>query len=220
MATSSSAGPAASGAPVDRRISVVIRFRPHGNRTDLPITWRLSNNQTVTDHWAASSSSAPLPATSQSWTFDRVYGPEASTADLFQDSVKDIVHASLEGINGTIFAYGQTASGKTFTMHGDQKEHGVIPYTIHEMFKVMDSRQRDHEYLMSVSYLEIYNENLMDLLGPSSGGQQVRLYDRPDGSLDIRGLSETRINNEPKEIFDCLVGVMLLCRTTWRYMRL
>ena len=211
-----------SSAPVDRRISVVVRYRDYKNFKNDPTTWRLENGNTVLDNSAAlynngnggggsSSSSAPPPLyNSPQWTFDRVYGPATNTHEIFQESVKDIVHSSLEGINGTIFAYGQTASGKTFTMHGDQENHGVIPYTVHEMFRIMDSRP-DHEYLMSVSYLEIYNENMIDLLSSSEGGrqggaQQVKLFDRPDGSLDIRGLSETRIANGAGEVFDCLVG--------------
>eukprot|EP00392_Amoebophrya_sp_AT5.2_P009544 g9572.t1 len=170
---------------MDRRISVVVRYRDYRNLETDPETWRLTDSEVFDNH-----------NPQQQWTYDRVYGPKSDTRQIFDRHVKEIVHSCLEGVNGTVFAYGQTASGKTFTMHGDQKRHGIIPYAVLQMFSLMEQHP-DLDYLLTVSYLEIYNENILDLLsGPEGGATSIRLFDRPDGSLDIRGLTEVRIGNE------------------------
>jgi len=180
---------------MDRRISVVVRYRDYRNLETDPETWRLTDSEVFDNH-----------NPQQQWTYDRVYGPKSDTRQIFDRHVKEIVHSCLEGVNGTVFAYGQTASGKTFTMHGDQKRHGIIPYAVLQMFSLMEQHP-DLDYLLTVSYLEIYNENILDLLsGPEGGATSIRLFDRPDGSLDIRGLTEVRIGNErgSAEVFECL----------------
>ncbi|CAD7958906.1 unnamed protein product [Amoebophrya sp. A25] len=188
----------------ERRISVVVRYRDYRGREHDPCTWDLQGQDTVRDATGGNGL----------WSFDRVYHPHEDTQRIFDEQVKEIVHHCLEGVNGTVFAYGQTASGKTFTMHGNQRDQGIIPYAVLELFASMESHP-DQDYLLTVSYLEIYNENIIDLLsGPppgayegtsSSSGAMIRLFDRPDGSLDIRGLTEVRIQGGAREVFDCLI---------------
>ncbi|KAL3205485.1 hypothetical protein MRX96_040778 [Rhipicephalus microplus] len=67
------------------------------------------------------------------------------------------------GFNGTIFAFGQTASGKTHTVMGSSKEPGLIPLTIDAIFDIIQNMP-EREYLVRISYIEIYNENVLDLL--------------------------------------------------------
>jgi centromeric protein E len=79
----------------------------------------------------------------------------------------------MEGFDAVIFAYGQTASGKTFTLTGDQSNPGIIPQAVSEIFTYI----RDHsekEFLLRASYLEIYNETLKDLLDPDAGPVKIR----------------------------------------------
>ncbi|GAA5901341.1 uncharacterized protein JCM6883_000184 [Sporobolomyces salmoneus] len=93
--------------------------------------------------------------------------------DVYQEAGKDLVLDAMEGFDAVIFAYGQTASGKTFTLSGDQSNPGIIPQAVSEIFTYI----RDHsekEFLLRASYLEIYNETLKDLLDPEAGPVKIR----------------------------------------------
>jgi centromeric protein E len=92
--------------------------------------------------------------TKEMFTFDNIFGEKAVTLDIFHGQVKEQVITALQGINVTVFAYGQTSSGKTFTMRGSDKCLGLIPLSIQEVF---DTINNDHlrKYTISVSYLEV-----------------------------------------------------------------
>ena len=77
--------------------------------------------------------------------------------------MKPIVEKALEGYNGTVFAYGQTGSGKTFTMRGYHGELGVIPLAVMEICDSI-ARSTEREFMMQMEYIEIYNEQIRDLL--------------------------------------------------------
>ncbi|WFD34669.1 hypothetical protein MCUN1_001510 [Malassezia cuniculi] len=101
------------------------------------------------------------------FAFDNLVLPEERTDVLYRTSVYPVVRAAMEGYNGTVFAYGQTGSGKTYTMTGTPDEPGVIPCAIADVF-AMIREDPSREFLLRVSYLEIYNETLRDLLaGPA-----------------------------------------------------
>lgn len=87
------------------------------------------------------------------FAFDRVFSGEVTTQQIFDSQMKETVHSALKGINQTVFAYGQTSSGKTFTMRGG-KEAGLIPLSIKEIFDVI-SQDRAQKYTVKVSYLEV-----------------------------------------------------------------
>lgn len=77
--------------------------------------------------------------TKEVYQFDNVFGPEMSTNQIFDSHVKDIVHSAMSGINQTIFAYGQTSSGKTFTMRGySEQQDGLIPLSVTELFNCVE----------------------------------------------------------------------------------
>ncbi|XP_038977328.1 kinesin-like protein KIN-7K, chloroplastic isoform X2 [Phoenix dactylifera] len=92
----------------------------------------------------------------------------------------------MEGINGTVFAYGVTSSGKTHTMHGDQKSPGIIPLAIKDVFSIIQDTP-GREFLLRVSYLEIYNEVINDLLDPT--GQNLRVREDAQGTY-VEGIKE------------------------------
>ena len=122
----------------------------------------------------------------KTFTFDRVLDSDASQADAYLDGGRSSVRALLAGFNGTIFAYGQSGSGKTFTMLGPdnvvdaikagglegipeevQEMYGLIPRAIGEIFEAINGITEANEGTrieLSVQYLEIYNEQVMDLL--------------------------------------------------------
>jgi hypothetical protein len=106
------------------------------------------------------------------FNFDRVFKPSESQADVFQVSSGNVIKSVLEGFSGTVMAYGQTGSGKTYTMQGDEsgKEMGVIPRMAAMIFDEIAERThgKGSEYLVTISYIEVYAEKIYDLLTVSN----------------------------------------------------
>lgn len=88
-------------------------------------------------------------------------------ADVFQDTAP-FATSVIDGYNVCIFAYGQTGTGKTFTMEGTQEDRGVNYRTLKNLFQIIKERENRYNYEISVSVLEVYNEQIRDLLVPAS----------------------------------------------------
>ncbi|XP_010128196.1 PREDICTED: centromere-associated protein E, partial [Chlamydotis macqueenii] len=97
------------------------------------------------------------------FNYDRVFHSSDNTQQLYEGVAVPIIQSAVQGYNGTIFAYGQTASGKTYTMMGNEDSVGIIPKAIQHVFKQI-CEIPDREFLLRVSYMEIYNETITDLL--------------------------------------------------------
>ncbi|KAH7854811.1 hypothetical protein Vadar_018028 [Vaccinium darrowii] len=156
------------------------------------------------------------------FTFDKVFGPSAQQRDLYDQAVVPIVHEVLEGFNCTIFAYGQTGTGKTYTMEGECKrsksgpngelpqEAGVIPRAVKQIFDTLEGQNA--EYSVKVTFLELYNEEITDLLAPEEitrvpvedrQKKQLPLMEDGKGGVLVRGLEE-EIVTSASEIFTLL----------------
>ena len=96
---------------------------------------------------------------------------------MYIDTASDIIEQTVSGFNTTIFAYGQTSSGKTHTMYGTASETGVIGMAVEQLFYAVEETP-DRRFLMNVSYMEIYNEMVNDLLCDAKS--------RPAGGLKVR----------------------------------
>ncbi|CAG0880775.1 unnamed protein product [Darwinula stevensoni] len=96
--------------------------------------------------------------------FDRVYNPNDDQDNVFED-VHSLVQTVMDGYNVSIFAYGQTGSGKTFTMLGSDAKPGIAPRAFHRIFQIADDNIHNFEVKVDVYMLELYNKNLLDLLG-------------------------------------------------------
>ena len=110
-----------------------------------------------------------VTASGKTYSYDQVFGPEASQAAVFTGAVLPTVRKMFKGYNCTVFAYGQTSSGKTYTMQGellDADHMGVIPRSVHTIFEHLNTLGADHT--VRASFLEIYNEELTDLLVDTS----------------------------------------------------
>jgi centromeric protein E len=116
---------------------------------------------------------------------DKVYEVGATTSMIFDDVVKGLVSTSIHGINATVFAYGQTASGKTFTVRGSEALSGLIPLSITEIFKET-AKIKDRKFKIEVSFLELYNETINDLLVENS--EKLEIKENGHGVF-IKGLS-------------------------------
>ncbi|XP_058265367.1 kinesin-like protein KIF3B [Hemibagrus wyckioides] len=123
------------------------------------------------------------------FTFDSVYDWNSKQVDLYDETFRPLVDSVLFGFNGTIFAYGQTGTGKTFTMEGvrsDPEKRGVIPNSFEHIFTHI-SRSQNQQYLVRASYLEIYQEEIRDLLAKDQS-RRLELKERPDTGVYVRDL--------------------------------
>ena len=102
---------------------------------------------------------------------DNVFSPHDGNARVYDNAAKRLVRRVMEGYNGTVFAYGMTGTGKTFSMQGTANQPGTIPLAITDIFSYIRENPV-REFLLRVSYLEIYNEKIFDLLNQSTPGTQ------------------------------------------------
>ncbi|XP_076022411.1 kinesin-like protein KIF3B [Genypterus blacodes] len=124
------------------------------------------------------------------FTFDSVYDWNSKQIDLYDETFRPLVDSVLLGFNGTIFAYGQTGTGKTFTMEGvrnDSEKRGVIPNSFDHVFTHI-SRSQNQQYLVRASYLEIYQEEIKDLLSKDQS-RRLELKERTDTGVYVKDLS-------------------------------
>lgn len=130
------------------------------------------------------------------FTFDGAYGMDSNSQMIYEDLGFPLIESVLDGYNGTVFAYGQTGCGKSFTMEGipDPPEHrGLTPRSFEHIFQEVAVRENT-KFLVRVSYLEIYNENVRDLLG-SDQTAKLELKEHPDRGVYVRDLSEHVVHN-------------------------
>ncbi|XP_072321500.1 kinesin-like protein KIF18A [Eucyclogobius newberryi] len=98
------------------------------------------------------------------FVFDHVFGENSTQVDIFDNTTKAIIDGVMNGFNCSVFAYGATGAGKTHTMLGSQNNPGVMYHTMKELFKRMDEAKEEKEFAVAFSYLEVYNEQIRDLL--------------------------------------------------------
>ncbi|VDL96320.1 unnamed protein product [Schistocephalus solidus] len=135
------------------------------------------------------------------FTFDYAFGMGSKQLDIFNKIARPIIEKVFEGYNGTIFAYGQTGTGKTFTMEGVRSVpslRGIIPNSFAHIFGRIAKADSKTRFLVHVSYLEIYNEEVRDLLGKN---QQTKLdvKERPDCGVYVKDLSTVMVHS-PNEM--------------------
>ncbi|XP_065091012.1 kinesin-like protein KIF3A [Ochlerotatus camptorhynchus] len=129
--------------------------------------------------------------------FDNVFGEESTQIDLYVDTARPIVDKVLEGYNGTILAYGQTGTGKTYTMSGNPESpqtKGIIPNTFAHIFGHIARGKENQKFLVRVSYMEIYNEEVRDLLGKEIN-KSLEVKERADIGVFVKDLSGYVVHN-------------------------
>ena len=141
---------------------------------------------------------SPRNSTRASYTFDHIFSPDNSNADIFDSVIKSKVIESMQGFHGTIFTYGQTSSGKTYTMNGTQSQPGIIPQSIYFCFDSIQHHFTNREFLIRVSYLEVYNEQVKDLLNTEPSLIKIQ-YDSKLGTV-LSGVKEQVVLNSQQVI--------------------
>nr|CAB3258944.1 kinesin-like protein KIF11 [Phallusia mammillata] len=150
----------------------------------------------------------------KTYAFDNVFGPNSSQIDVYNAVVSGQLQDVLAGYNCTVLAYGQTGTGKTFTMEGERTRGqdyswdtdpraGIIPRALSQLFDQLVASKS--EFSVRVSLLEIYNEEIYDLLSPSSGMVKMKIYDDSSrkGSVVVSGLTEVLVQHK-SDVYEIL----------------
>ncbi|KAL0727143.1 hypothetical protein Bca4012_023236 [Brassica carinata] len=168
----------------EEKILVSVRVRPlnekektRNDRCD----WECINNTTIICN-AHNLSDKP------SFTFDKVFGFECPTKQVYDDGAKEVALCVLSGINASIFAYGQTSSGKTYTMTG------ITGFAINDIFLYIDKHKQERKFTLKFSAMEIYNEAVRDLLCEDNNNP-LRLLDDPERGTVVEKLKEETITD-------------------------
>ncbi|KAK0496881.1 kinesin domain-containing protein [Armillaria luteobubalina] len=211
-------------------VQVALRIRPTTaqDSTNIPARFQRSvlhatssNSVSVEGTSSAppnASSSSPAPAASSSaaskkqvFSFDQVHGPSTTQHAMFTSTAHPLISRFIEGFNCTILAYGQTSSGKTFTMTGVDLDAdpsdpgnsmGIIPRAVSTIFsrarQLKEERGTAWNYSIKGSFIEIYNEDLIDLLSmddTAGGRREVQIREDKDGHIIWGGLREVNVKN-------------------------
>ncbi|XP_057973799.1 kinesin-like protein KIN-14R isoform X2 [Malania oleifera] len=141
-------------------------------------------------------------STKKIFKLDRVYMPKDNQIDVFEDA-SPLVISVLDGYNVCIFAYGQTGTGKTFTMEGTEQNRGVNYKTLEHIFRTSNQRKESFAYNISVSVLEVYNEQIRDLLAASPTSKKLEIRQASEGVHHVPGIVEAKVENI-REVWDVL----------------
>ncbi|GFR01019.1 chromosome-associated kinesin KIF4 [Trichonephila clavata] len=169
----------------DCAICVAIRSRP------------LLKNETQCSESLSFESNSTVHLQNKTYTFDHVFPPGVSNEAVYNAIVAQKIQPLFEGYNVTILAYGPTGSGKTYTMGTDYNPQntsntdiGIIPRGIKEIFRIVKSQEQSTNFLIKVSFLELYREEIFDLLQKSA--TPCILREEPDG-IKVIGLTEVPV---------------------------
>ena len=139
----------------------------------------------------------------QAYAFDFAFDKNASQNVVFENSTKFLIDGVVNGFNATVFAYGATGAGKTYTMLGIDNNPGIMPLTLRELFNKVNSFG-DREYKLKFWYLEIYNENIRDLLkfndkknnkSDNTSNEYLDLREDPERGIVVSGITELNVTN-------------------------
>eukprot|EP00899_Mesostigma_viride_P027813 jgi/Mesvir1/8216/Mv12506-RA.2 len=182
--------PLQPSAPSAECVKVVVRCRPLSSKEIADGRQRIVDMDEKIGQITIKNPKADLQEPPKNFTFDSVFNWESEQKTVYDHTAKPIVLSSIEGYNGTIFAYGQTGTGKTHTMEGKEEPpelRGIIPNAFVHIFDEIDMSE-DKEFLVRASFLEIYNEEIRDLLGKNSQ-KSMELKENVDTGVYVRDLT-------------------------------
>ncbi|CAF1281260.1 unnamed protein product [Adineta steineri] len=174
-------------------IRVVARFRP------LNESEKRAASESVVEF--PSNKDDTIHITDKAFIFDKVFRPNATQEKVYNETAKEIVKDVLNGYNGTIFAYGQTSSGKTHTMEGvmgSDGQQGIIPRIVQDIFNHMHTLNTNLDFQIKISYFEIYLDKIHDLLDVSKTNLPV--HEDKNGVPYVKGVTQ-RFVSLPNEVF-------------------
>ncbi|RZC79023.1 hypothetical protein C5167_003243 [Papaver somniferum] len=170
------------------RIHVSVRPKPLTLEDSKSSSWKINENCIT------------IPNQPTKFEFDHIFKADCKTSEVYELRTRELVSAAVRGFNGTVFAYGQTNSGKTHTMRGSASEPGVIPLAVHDLFRTIQE-DMDREFLLRMSYMEIYNEEINDLLAPEH--RKLQNHESIDRGIFVAGLRE-EIVATPEQVLELM----------------
>ncbi|CAD8109570.1 unnamed protein product [Paramecium primaurelia] len=191
-------------------IQVVVRIRPSNSterdNNDLEI-WSVQNQDTITISNDRFNDLVRMrkfvPGQRVEFTFNQCFDSKHTTKFIYQQQIQRITLSSLQGINGTVFMYGQTGSGKTYTMMGYDQEEGILKQGLKDLFGEI-AKQQDRQYFLRCSYVEIYTDQVYDLLATQERLSETLLINEDfNKEFVIKGAIEEVVTNI-NEIMDIL----------------
>ncbi|KAK6948889.1 hypothetical protein Daesc_008960 [Daldinia eschscholtzii] len=132
----------------------------------------------------------------QVFAFDRIFDENTTQTEVYEATTKGLLDSVLDGYNATVFAYGATGCGKTHTITGTAQMPGIIFLTMQELFEKIAERSDEKHTEISLSYLEIYNETIRDLLVPGGSKQGLMLREDSNQAVSVAGLT----SHHPKDV--------------------
>ena len=176
-------------------ITVAIRVRPL-NQTELEITSVegikiVNSNSLIVSSDPNSINKKTNLIKEHQFFFDYVFGQSATQEEVYQNTTQKLLPGIIDGFNATVFAYGATGSGKTYTMLGTVNKEGIMTRSITDLFKLVNSK-KNNEFRMEVSYIEVYNEIIRDLL---SEGNVIDIHEDPNIGVILQGVKEIEVEN-------------------------
>ncbi|XP_050042302.1 kinesin-like protein KIF21A isoform X3 [Dermacentor andersoni] len=167
----------------------------------------------------------------KAFTFDHVFDCPSEQETVYNSCVRQLIDGCFEGYNATVLAYGQTGSGKTYTMgtgydlHVNPHEQGIIPRAVQHLFDGITARQQEArdqgnpppDFKVNVQFMELYNEEIFDLLGPGKGTHDpgrnsVKIHEDSKGEIYTVGVTVKAVQNA-EQVMKCLESGAL-SRTT------
>ncbi|KAA0197417.1 hypothetical protein HAZT_HAZT011278 [Hyalella azteca] len=173
-------------------VKVVVRCRPMNEQETSDGNTRVVEMDVPRGVVEVRSAKALATDPPKAFTFDAVYDWNSKQEELYDETFRPLIDSVLMGFNGTIFAYGQTGTGKTYTMEGlpdVPEQRGVIPNSFHHIFSHI-ARSTNQQFLIRASYLEIYQEEIRDLLVKEHKKKHLELKERPDTGVYVKDLQQ------------------------------
>jgi kinesin family protein 5 len=187
-------------------VRVFCRFRPLNSRelstteSELCVTFKNETTCMVKGTNQKTGQVEPIP-----YTFDHTFDTSCRQVDVYNTAVMPIIESVLEGFNGTILAYGQTSSGKTHTMLGpdidSEENRGIIPRMVGGIFEKIETAPEEVEFTVKVSFIEIYNEKIRDLLDPKKN--DLKVHENKEQGVYVKDMTESYVGGED-EVFSLL----------------
>ncbi|KAL9692011.1 hypothetical protein QQ045_012442 [Rhodiola kirilowii] len=187
--------------PCEQKVLVMVRLRPLNEkevaRNEISV-WECIDDTTILFNNGLHEHSGHPTA----YKFDRVFPGVSSTKDVYEQGAKDVAMSVVSGINSTIFAYGQTSSGKTYTMNG------IADYTVSDIYDYIHKHD-ERAFVLKFSAIEIYNEAVRDLL--NSDNYSLKLLDVPEKGTIVEKLTEVVLRDSTH-----LRGLLSMCEAQRR----
>ncbi|KAI4456343.1 kinesin-related [Holotrichia oblita] len=172
----------------DERLMVAVRIRPLKSDEPQRCLYAINKKDVfLEDDSDRNNALRQKRGSDKQYSFDVVFSEDSTQEDVYDVTTSSLVKDVLNGYNATVFAYGATGAGKTHTMVGDPSQPGIMVRALNDLFNAV--KDKEDEYSVTMSYLELYNEQIRDLLNPASGYLELR-EDSRGRNIQVAGLSE------------------------------